>query len=98
MENEGILKINTSYNIERRVCIKIQDNGKGISKEDQKHIFEPFFTTKNAVKGVGLGLSVVYGIIQNHNGSIKVESKINEGTTFIIELHVDKKFVEKDEE
>ncbi len=99
MENVGILKIMTHYkSAERSVYIHIQDNGKGISLEDQKRIFEPFFTTKNAVKGVGLGLSVVYGIIRNHNGLVQVESKINEGTTFIIKLHVDKRQVKKNEE
>jgi two-component system NtrC family sensor kinase len=87
MEKDGVLTIKTE--LERRencLYIRVQDNGKGIPEEAQAHIFEPFFTTKNAVKGVGLGLSVVYGIIQNHQGEITIDSKINIGTTFTIKL------------
>lgn len=66
--------------------IKISDTGSGIPEEYLPKIFEPFFTTKKDKKGVGLGLSVAYGIIQKHQGKIKVSSKINEGTTFIISM------------
>jgi len=52
------------------------------------HIFEPFFTTKDEGEGTGLGLSLVYGIIQNHGGTIRATSKINHGATFIIELPI----------
>lgn len=65
--------------------IKIADNGCGISKEDLSKIFEPFFSTKGQ-KGTGLGLAVIWGIIDNHNGTINVESELNKGTTFIIRL------------
>ncbi len=65
--------------------IKISDNGSGIPKEDLPKIFEPFYSTKGQ-KGTGLGLAVIWGIIDNHNGTIKVESEINKGTTFIIHL------------
>jgi two-component system NtrC family sensor kinase len=65
--------------------IKISDNGCGISKEDLPKIFEPFFTTKGQ-KGTGLGLAVIWGIIDNHNGTITVESELNKGTTFTIHL------------
>ncbi len=61
----------------------ISDTGCGISEEDLKNIFEPFFTTK---EGVGLGLSVVHGIITRHNGSIEIESKPDEGSTFKVRL------------
>lgn len=99
MEKDGVLTVRTAYEPrENSVYIYVQDNGKGIAEEDMDHIFEPFFTTKHAVKGVGLGLSVVYGIIQNHNGEIKVESELNEGTTFIIKLPVGKTESEKNEE
>ena len=66
--------------------ITISDTGCGIPEEDLKNIFEPFFTTKGEGKGVGLGLSVVYGIITNHNGSIEVKSEPEKGSSFKIRL------------
>ncbi len=66
--------------------IIISDTGTGISSIDQKNIFEPFFTTKEEGKGVGLGLSVVYGIITKHNGSIDVESEPGKKTSFTVQL------------
>lgn len=65
--------------------IKITDTGGGIDKEDLPRIFEPFYSTKGQ-KGTGLGLAVIWGIIDNHNGTINVESEIGKGTTFIIHL------------
>ena len=69
-----------------------------IPDDIQKQIFEPYFTTKHEVKGVGLGLFVVYGIIQNHNGDISVESELDKGTTFIIKLPVGQKQVNDNEQ
>ncbi|MBF0558913.1 MAG: HAMP domain-containing protein [Nitrospirae bacterium] len=69
------------------VEIRIMDTGKGIQPEFVPHIFDPFFTTKGE-GGTGLGLSVSYGIIKNHKGDIRVESKVGVGTTFTIELPV----------
>ena len=66
------------------VEVMISDTGCGISKQDQQRIFEPFFTTKEEAKGVGLGLSVVFGIITRHKGIIEVESELQKGTTFKI--------------
>jgi two-component system NtrC family sensor kinase len=74
------------------VEIKIADNGSGIAKEDLSKIFEPFFTTKGQ-KGTGLGLAVIWGIIDNHDGTISVESEPNKGTTFTILLPVNKRGV-----
>jgi len=69
------------------VEIKISDNGSGISKEDLTRIFEPFYSTKGQ-KGTGLGLAVIWGIIDNHDGTINVESDLGNGTTFTILLPV----------
>lgn len=65
---------------------EIADTGVGIPNADIDRIFEPFFTTKEAMSGVGLGLSIVYGIIKNHNGSIRVNSEVNRGTCFTVRL------------
>ncbi len=62
--------------------INIRDSGCGMSEEVVNHIFEPYFTTKEIGKGTGMGLSVVFGIMQSHEGNIQVETKINEGTVF----------------
>jgi two-component system, NtrC family, sensor kinase len=67
------------------VELTVMDTGKGIPPEFLPHIFDPFFSTKGE-GGTGLGLSVSYGIIKNHNGEIRVESKVGVGTTFTIEL------------
>ncbi len=65
--------------------INISDTGCGISREDLSKIFEPFFSTKGQ-KGNGLGLAVIWGIIDNHNGTITVDSEVGKGTTFTIRL------------
>lgn len=70
--------------------IKISDNGSGISEEDLPKIFEPFYTTKSQ-KGTGLGLAVIWGIIDNHDGTISVDSKLKQGTTFTILLPISNK-------
>jgi signal transduction histidine kinase len=66
--------------------IRVTDNGPGIPKEIQRRIFEPFFTTKPTGQGTGLGLSVSYGIVQEHKGTISVFSEVGKGTTFVIQL------------
>ncbi|MBU2536919.1 MAG: response regulator [Proteobacteria bacterium] len=68
------------------VAVRFQDNGQGISPEDQERIFEPFFSTKTAAKGTGLGLSVSYGIVSRHGGTIEVESTPGLGATFTVLL------------
>jgi len=68
--------------------IVFTDTGSGIDEEDLKRIFDPFFTTRSPGEGVGLGLSISYGIIKNHGGDIKVESVFGQGTTFAIHLPV----------
>ncbi len=71
-----------------RIELRISDDGPGVPAEVQERIFEPFFTTKKEGKGTGLGLSLCYGIIQEHGGTIRVESRIGEGATFVIELPI----------
>jgi two-component system cell cycle sensor histidine kinase/response regulator CckA len=65
-------------------CLTVNDTGCGISAENLPHVFEPFFTTKEVGKGTGLGLATVFGIVQEHQGSIHVESAVGRGTTFRI--------------
>jgi PAS domain S-box-containing protein len=66
------------------VLIQVADSGHGINREIQNRVFEPFFTTKDS--GTGLGLSVVYGVVQSHGGFINLESQVNRGTTFSVYL------------
>jgi signal transduction histidine kinase len=68
----------------KTLTINIKDSGIGIPSKDMAKLFKPFFTAKP--KGTGLGLAIVQKIVQNHKGSIRVESKINEGTNVIISL------------
>ena len=68
------------------VCIQVSDTGTGIPPENLPQIFDPFFTTKDVSKGTGLGLATVYGIVQQHQGWITVESELGHGTKFRIFL------------
>jgi signal transduction histidine kinase len=72
------------------VCLGLSDTGHGMPDEIRKKVFEPFFTTKDFGKGTGLGLTVVKGIIEEHGGTIDVESVVDKGTTFWIRLPLDK--------
>ncbi len=87
MPNGGTLSVTTSGDNDN-VLIEITDTGTGIREEHLDKIFDSFFTTKGEVKGVGLGLSVCYGFIEDHGGDIEVKSQVGEGTTFTISLPV----------
>jgi C4-dicarboxylate-specific signal transduction histidine kinase len=69
-----------------QIYIKIKDDGAGIPKEIISKIFDPFFTTKDVGKGLGLGLSICQAIVEKHNGFLTVQSEINNGSTFTIQL------------
>jgi signal transduction histidine kinase len=86
MPDGGTLSISTSLSAEekKKIVIMIKDTGVGISKEKLAMVFTPFYTDKN--RGTGLGLAIAKNIIEEHSGSIAVESKIGKGTTFIITL------------
>jgi two-component system NtrC family sensor kinase len=85
MPNGGTLTVTTSADGEN-IIIEITDTGTGIKEEHMEKIFDSFFTTKGEVKGVGLGLSVCYGFIEDHGGDIVVKSQVGTGTTFVITL------------
>jgi two-component system NtrC family sensor kinase len=70
------------------IVLRVEDDGRGIAPELVDRIFEPFFTTKEATSGVGLGLAVVYGIVQRHHGTTRVESELGRGARFIVRLPI----------
>jgi len=87
MPDKGELTIKSHHLPEDEfIEIEISDTGTGIPEDHLLKVFDPFFTTKDAGKGVGLGLSIAYGIVNEHKGSIEVKSKAGKGTTFIIKL------------
>jgi two-component system, NtrC family, sensor kinase len=90
MPGGGVLTVRTSYPEGRRAVIELEDSGIGIDAEVLGHIFEPFFTTRSEgeSKGLGLGLAVVYGIVQRHSGTIEVDTTPGRGTRMIVTLPV----------
>ncbi len=92
MDGKGSLIIATDALADSRFLeITITDNGCGITPAHIKRLFEPFFTTKKAGHGTGLGLAITAGIIERHNGSIEVKSKVGKGATFTIKLPMETK-------
>lgn len=71
---------------DRSVNLRVADNGVGVPKDLQQKVFDPFFTTKESGKGTGLGLAIVAQVVEDHNGSIQIESTPGEGTAFRISL------------
>jgi two-component system NtrC family sensor kinase len=87
MPQGGDLEISTYQSADGKyVCAGIKDTGDGISDENITRIFDPFFTTKP--EGTGLGLAISYGIIENNGGKIEVQSRLGEGTVFVVMLRI----------
>ncbi len=88
----GVLRIDARCSDPKpNIIVEISDTGVGIPSDNFSKLFEPFFTTKKKGKGIGLGLSVAYGIVKEHGGSIFVDSQIGKGTTFRIALPFENK-------
>jgi two-component system NtrC family sensor kinase len=85
MPDGGKLEIE-AFALKGKITVAVRDTGTGISSENLDRIFDAFFTTKEKVSGVGLGLSVSYGIVTQHGGLIGVESAPGKGSTFTITL------------
>ena len=85
----GVLVLRTWHDPDQEsVILEINDDGPGIPDEVQPKIFDPFFTTKEVGKGTGLGLTVAYAIVQEHGGRIRLESRVNSGTSFYVEMPI----------
>lgn len=84
-EQEGVLTIRTSYD-ENNILFQVSDTGCGIPDEIRNLIFEPFFTTKEAGKGTGLGLAIAAQVVEDHHGTIRVDTKVGQGTAFTVSL------------
>jgi signal transduction histidine kinase len=82
MFESGKIILETSFENDRQIVIKVIDTGTGIEADNLNKIFDPFFTTKGVGSGTGLGLAVSYGIVQEHAGTIEVSSENGQGTTF----------------
>jgi signal transduction histidine kinase len=91
MPKGGELLVNT-YTAKREdrdwVIMAVKDSGVGIQPADQDRVFEPFFTTKGDRGGTGLGLSVTYGIVTDHGGTIEISSEPGKGSTFAVWLPI----------
>ncbi len=88
IDGQGTIMIKTARS-DGHVSIQFTDSGDGITQENIKKIFDPGYTTKGVRVGTGLGLSICYQIIEDHRGSITVDSEIGQGTTFTIKLPLD---------
>jgi signal transduction histidine kinase len=87
-ENKGGAITIITSNDDKNTFIKIKDNGTGMDAQTQKKVFDPFFTTKDVGEGTGLGMSIAYNTIKKHNGQIIVNSNLDEGTEFILQIPI----------
>ncbi len=85
IENGEIL-MRTGNPDPQHIQLEIIDNGTGIAERDLPHVFEPFFSAKEKVSGIGMGLAIVHGIVQSHQGKVEVQSELGVGTTISIVL------------
>jgi two-component system, NtrC family, sensor kinase len=86
---EGRILLKTTHaeaGVRGRITVVVEDNGSGISPENLPHVFVPFFTTKRSAHGIGLGLSITKNIVEDHDGTIRVESQLGRCTRFLIDL------------
>ncbi len=85
----GTLAVRTELSMQRRaIKVSVSDTGHGIDTDSLKRIFDPFFTTKTDGRGTGLGLSIVRNIVLLHGGAIAVDSVVDSGTIFTLELPI----------
>ena len=90
MPDGGELQVN-SYRENKKIAVAFKDSGAGINPENLNKIFDAFFTTKAKASGVGLGLTVSYGIIRSLGGNIVVESEPGKGSKFVVSIPVKQK-------
>jgi PAS domain S-box-containing protein len=87
--SQKVLTIQTDFNQRgQQVELRVTDTGTGMTAEEIEQIFNPFFTTKDSDRGIGLGLSISYRIVEAHQGKIEVKSRLNKGTIFVVGLPV----------
>lgn len=87
IEKKGTIILRT-FRKDNHVNVLVEDDGKGIPEDILPHIFDPFFTTKDIGQGTGLGLSIAYKIVQQHGGTITVDSEVNKGARFTVSIPV----------
>jgi two-component system NtrC family sensor kinase len=88
IRENGEITLRTLNPDDEHVSIEVADTGTGIADQDLQHIFEPFYSTKRETSGIGLGLAIVHGIVENHKGRIRVDSRIGQGTVFTITIPI----------
>ena len=85
-EEGGRVRLSSRLHSHDRICVEIQDNGVGIQETELNRVFEPFFSTRRKGTGTGLGLSIVKNIVEEHRGTIEIDSEAGRGTTVLVTL------------